>query len=211
MTEHPAQHRLEEAAIGEADEATRAHVEACEACRAYVAKLAAAARKFDAKALAEKASPVRTLAYGRVAWLLAPIAAAAIYMLLVRPPGPEPSPGERFKGDAPVVAAIVEHEGRQERIAGEVRVRAGDRVRVEVSVDRDRPIAAGVLEDDGAWTQLLAPAELDAGTHFSELAARFEDPLRPARILVGAPDAVARARADGGTDDVVVLRIVPAP
>jgi hypothetical protein len=218
---------LEEAAIDEASEATRAHLAECEACRRHVEKLRAGARAFaeqDAAPFlqmvargAEGERRARGLALTRIAWLAAPLAAAAIFVLLARPAaGPLLEPAAqtaRFKGGEPAVFAIVEH-GRgaeQERVTGEVRVRAGDRVRVEVSVDHPSPIVAGVLEDDGAWTQLLAPAELDAGTHFSDLAARFDDPVRPARILVGAPEAVARGRTGGDLAGVVVLRILPAP
>jgi hypothetical protein len=112
----------------------------------------------------------------------------------------------RFKGGL-VVAVVRDRGGRQERLAGPFPVRAGDRVRVEVSTDRDRPLAAGLLTDEGEWVTLLAPVALEAGTHYSELAARFDESPTRATLLVGDPEDVERARASRDFVRVVAWRV----
>ena len=127
----------------------------------------------------------------------------------VRPTaGPSTGPAAelRFKGGL-VVAVVRERGGRQERLAGPFQVRAGDRVRVEVSTDREGPLAAGLLTDEGEWVTLLAPVALEAGTHYSELAARFDESPTRATLLVGDPEEVGRARASRDFARVVAWRV----
>jgi len=221
-TEHPPAHRLDAIAAGDADEASEAHVKTCAACAAYVDGLRAEAEAWRAKAEPKafaaqvKARATRDSAKkrARVAWAIAPVlaAAAALVLWIGRAPSVDPighAPPEvasRFKG-GPVVAVVRDRDGRQERLEGDFAVRAGDRVRVEVALDHDAPIVAGLLAGDGTWTALLAPTELEAGTHFSELAARFDDAPVDAWLLVGAPDDVARARATKDTSGVVAWRV----
>jgi hypothetical protein len=112
----------------------------------------------------------------------------------------------RFKGGL-VVAVVRERGGRQERLAGPFQVRAGDRVRVEVSTDREGPLVAGLLTDEGEWVTLLAPIALEAGTHYSELAARFDESPTRATLLVGDPEEVGRARASRDFARVVAWRV----
>jgi hypothetical protein len=150
------------------------------------------------------------------------VAAAAVLLLvrsnvqegsLVTPsasPTTAPAPGdlERFKGGVSV-AVVRERDGAQERMVGEMGVRANDRVRVEVSVDRSQPISAAILEDDGTFTMLLAPAMLDRGTHYSERAARFDERPTHGVILVGEPSAVERAHTTRNFDGLTVIKLHP--
>jgi hypothetical protein len=230
--EHPSNHLLEEIASGGAHAETEAHIAACAACATYVDKLSSAARAFGESEEGDAERFIRKLAarseniektkakkraplWLRAVWVAAPLAAAALAVLVFWPPSAPPtelSPtprGDRFKG-ALQVAAIVDREGRQERVTGEVGVGPGDRLRLEVSLDRTGPIAGGILETDGTWTLLLAPTELEAGTHFSELAARFDDNPTTGFILVGEPDRIERARTTRDFTGLTVLRIVPA-
>jgi hypothetical protein len=229
MMEHPSNHLLEEIASGGAHAETEAHIAACAACATYVDELSSAARAFgeseegDAErfirklaARSEKTEKAKKRApfWLRAVWIAAPMAAAALAVLVFWPPSTPPAEltstprGDRFKG-ALQVAAIVDREGRQERVTGEVGVAPGDRLRLEVSLDRAGPIAGGILESDGTWTLLLAPTELEAGTHFSELAARFDDNPTTGFILVGEPERVERARASRDFTGLTVVRIVP--
>jgi hypothetical protein len=163
-------------------------------------------------------------ALAKVVWLGAPmLAAAAAIALWVRsgeplaPGGPStemsaPGMGTHFKGGLSVVAIRERGAGGiQERLSGPFEVAPSDRVRIEVAIDRDEPITAGLLSEDGTWTPLLAPTELAAGTHFSELAARFDDTPTDARLLVGSPDDVSRARETRQFEGVVAWRIRSEP
>jgi hypothetical protein len=228
MSEHPDSARLEEMAAGNADAETAAHVNECAACAAYVTSLATQAKAFaareDAAAFMAKVvaksralpqAPSRASAkWGRVMWIAAPLAAAAALLLLVRSPAHdgdrdrEPSAtSARFKGGVEL-AVVRERDGHQDRAAGEVRVRRGDRLRLEVSLDEERPIAAGILEIDGTWTPLFVPTVLEAGVHFSPEAARWSDDPKSGWILAGAPEEVDRARASKDFTKVSVLRIM---
>ena len=229
---HPPAHRLDAIAAGDADPGASAHVESCEACTLYVGRLREQSARFgaenDARAFVARVAarrgrePARSRV-ARVAWAMAPVlAAAAVLLLLVRVRPHESalapaatseqtvtasSPREaRFKGGL-VVVVVREREGAQQRFAGPLQVRAGDRLRVEVSTDHDGPLAAGLLTDEGDWVQLLAPSSLEAGTHYSERAARFDDSPARATLVVGDPAAVDRARRTRDFGGVVAWRV----
>ncbi len=158
---------------------------------------------------------VRPLVWARLAWIAAPLVAAAMFLLLARPPVPPledrtAHDSLHFKGGTEV-AAIVEREGHQERVTGEVRVRPGDRLRVEVGLDVEAPTVAGILEKSGTWTPLLPATLLEAGTHYSDEAARVDASGVDGWILVGRPDAVEHARQTRDFASVAVLPIVPVP
>jgi hypothetical protein len=116
----------------------------------------------------------------------------------------------RFKGELSVVV-IRERAGRQERIVGSFVVQASDAIRVEVSVDREEPVTAGLLTDEGDWVVLLAPAALGTGTRFSEQAARFDEKPTRATLLVGTPAAVDRARRTREFSGLVAWRVTSDP
>lgn len=166
--------------------------------------------------------------------LAAPLAAAAALVFLVRSPAApvrgltpkapdllasaeatrastSPTAETTFKGG--VQAAIIrDRAGAQERLVEDVRVEPGDRLRVEIGLDHEQVITAALLGDDGSWLELLPGTSLGPGTHFSERAARVDASPMSGTLLVGAPDAVARARASRATggaalDGVTAIRI----
>ncbi len=226
MTEHPPSHRLEALAAGDPDPDAEAHVAECDACREYLETLREDLQAWRTSPERERGlerlreaepapSNVRFLRWASVA--AAPLLVAAAVMLFIgKKPPPVGAPGAaassttaepgglRFKGP-PEVAVVVEHAGTQHRFTGPVVVRAGDKLRVEVSVARSMPIAAGVLTPDHHYVPLLLPAELDAGTHYSEKAARFDAQPTTGWVIVGSPDAVRAAQATGQLAGVTAL------
>lgn len=224
---HPAAYRLDAVAAGDDDEEVSDHVRACHDCAAYVGTLRHRAKAFREGAnahvhLARALERNRDRRRMRVIVVAAPVIAAAAMALLVlraRPPeptsvpGPEPTAqsGEtRFKGKLSV-AVIRERDGRQERIVGPFEVRASDRIRIEVSIDREAPLTAGLLTDGGEWVVLLAPVALSPGTHYSEGAAHFDETPTKATLLVGSPNAVDRARRTRDFDGLIAWRITNEP
>lgn len=224
---HPNALDLEALAVGEETSQTLAHtrhVEACVACRAYVARARGLTARVSVAPWLTEAR--RTEKRRRVTMLVvaaAPLAAAAAFLLVARgPSAPAPSatpvapstaagastatrillaqnePDTTFKG-GPQVAIVRERTGAQDRFVGTVRVRPGDRLRVEVALDRSQAILAGVRGDDGSWVELMPEAVRGAGTHFSEKSARIDATPSGGTIFVGAPEAVRRARETGDT------------
>lgn len=222
--EHPSGLELERLAVGEGDvaKAVSGHVETCAACRDYVARLRAGAERFAGDravgpfldGVLQRAEPSNVVPIGllrsRLLLGAAPLVAAAAVLLMLRaravPVTPQgdrapttDTPGETtFKGGM-ALAVVREREGVQERLVGDVDVRPFDRIRLELALEGTRPIAAGVLADDGTWGNLIAPAFLDGGTHFSELSVRFDATPRDGWIVVGDPADVARVRTDVGS------------
>lgn len=235
---HPAAHRLDAVAAGDADAGVAAHLATCDACTRHVAALRAESARFratsnpagfvaKAQAAAERRGCSRRAAsITRIGLVAAPLLAAALVLLGVRARPTDGGPGlpattaptrtsspvaadtvgSRFKGGL-VVAVVRERMGRQERLVGRLEVRAGDRLRVEVSTDHDGPLAAGLLTDTGEWVTLLAPVALEAGTHYSELDARFDETPTRATLLVGEPGDVERARTTRDFGGVVAWRV----
>lgn len=106
-------------------------------------------------------------------------------------------PGEpetSFKGGL-LVAVVRERDGDQRRFVSKVGIRGGDRLRIEVALDRSATILAGVLGEDGAFLDLMPEGVRAAGTHFSEQAAHFDSEPTRGWILVGPADAIARSKA----------------
>lgn len=232
MSEHPNPADLELVALGEGPAEASTHVATCAACADYVGHLTRGAEEFarsrpvepfiDAVArdrdhgtsrtsagTAGTVVPFERMLRRRLVWAVAPLAAAALVLFVLRPSLKGPREGavatlERpstesndttFKGGI-ALAVVRERSGAQERVVGEVEVRPFDRLRLELALDGARPIAAGVLAEDGTWASLFAPALLDGGTHFSELSVRFDDNPRDGWIVVGDPVAVERARRE---------------
>jgi hypothetical protein len=230
---HPAAPKLEAIAAGDDAGPIAAHLRVCEACASYVARLGDEAAAFRGRAdgaafvegvRARGAREARAEARkGRIAWLAGPALAAAAAMLLWlraspelpprgAPSGPASQPADvaRFKGGL-AVAAIRDREGGQERFTGPFDVEPLDRVRIEVAVDHEEPVTAGLLSDDGTWTPLLSPVSLPVGTHYSDLAARFDDSPMDAVLLVGSPREIERARATRNFEGVVAWRVKSRP
>ena len=100
----------------------------------------------------------------------------------------------RFKGGL-VVAVVRERERPQERFAGPLHVRAGDRIRIEVSTDHDGPLTAGLLTDEGEWVSSSRPG-CSRRAPTTRSWRRASTILADARdALVGDPADVERARA----------------
>jgi hypothetical protein len=123
-------------------------------------------------------------------------------------PNPSRLPGGEttFKGGVQL-AVVRERDGRQSRLTSRVTVRSGDRLRVEVALDRDVAILAAVLADDGSYLELMAPTQRARGTHFSEKSARIDDRPSGGVLVVGTPAEVARARSQKDFSGLVSLRI----
>jgi hypothetical protein len=219
---HPAVFRLDALAAGDRDQEAAEHLVACPECRAYVESVTAeflAAPRADAPMFVEEVVRAeQRRAVRRPAWVWAAasaVALAACLLLLVRTTGGPstdlPTRAEtHFKGGIQL-AVIRDRDGHQERLATSLPARAGDRVRIELGVDSARPVEAGILATDGTWTLLLAPAELEAGVHYSEEGARFQDDAVEGWILAGAPEAVEDARKRRNFDAVRVIPIVAEP
>lgn len=171
-------------------------------------------------AFAEPPPPAPGITQRRAAvFVLLPLVAAAAGMLLWLRTSPEPrgeivslrephemendphegskgvlsDPETSFKGGVQI-AAIRERDGDQGRFTSRVGVREGDRLRIEVALDRSGIILAGVLAEDGSFLPLLESAVRPPGTHFSDHAARFDHVPTHGWIIVGSEDAIARAR-----------------
>lgn len=203
----------------------------------------------DPRAASRAPASVARLEPKRKSWMVAtsvvaPLAAAAVIVVLARssftPPGPGPVPqpspttapappdtilmgtmppriGEsvprepdtQFKGGMQV-AVVRERDGRQARFSSMVPVRPGDRLRVEVALDHEQTIVGAVLADDGSYLELMPQAVRGPGTHFSERSAKIDAAPSRGTILIGTPEAVARARRARGTKDlggVATLRV----
>ncbi|MBX3228699.1 MAG: hypothetical protein KIT84_08605 [Labilithrix sp.] len=212
MTIHPNSLDLEAFAVGETSARVEEHLGACDACRTFVERLGAAK---PAAPRAPRSSGVR-----RVAGVVVPLAAAALFFFVLRrpappetAPAPAPSianearePGTTFKGGIQV-AVIRERGGEQRRFVEAAGIRPDDRLRVEIAIDREQVLVAGVLGDDGSWLELMGAATKSTGTHFSERSARVDaTPLRGI-VLVGSPEAVALARTTRRFDDVRTVRL----
>jgi hypothetical protein len=115
-------------------------------------------------------------------------------------------PSTSFKG-VRQVAVIRERDGEQKRFTGRVPVKEGDRLRVEVAIDRDQTIVAGVLSEDGSYLELMPPVARPTGTHYSEKSARVSAPASNGTILVGTEEQVARAKKHLPTTDLDEVRV----
>jgi hypothetical protein len=229
VIEHPRAERLEALAAGDDDAAASGHLEQCSACRAHVAELRAAAEQFAATAPKPEvfARRVAARARGGTHWLrwrplvaVAPAlltAAALVLFVRARSEGPPATgPGTegsvrvvdtvRFKGAGPL-SVIRERGGAQDRFAGKVAVKPGDALRLEVALDAEAVLAAGLLGEDGSVVELIAPKRLGPGTHFSELAARFDEHPVPGWLIAGDPASIERAKRERAPLGASALRV----
>jgi hypothetical protein len=248
MSEHPPSFRLDAHAAGDEEAAVGTHLSECGPCRTYVdaMKLGAAAfaadnetsaaaflsqlRGREPKAaesvpLVAAAQPTKAtgkmggnLRLVKVAWIAAPMLAAAAAVFFVVRPVPSPAPRlpmestarTRFKGDLQLTI-VRDRDGYQQKLSAEVPVRPRDRIRVEIGVSDERPIVVGMFGKDGTWVPLLLPAVLEAGTHISERAAQFDDSPTEGWILAGHPDAVESAKKTRIFDEIMAIPVVREP
>jgi hypothetical protein len=115
-------------------------------------------------------------------------------------------PDTQFKGGMQV-AVVRERGGAQARFSSTVRVKPGDRLRVEVALDREQAILGAVLADDGSYLELMPQAVRGPGTHFSERSAKIDAAPTRGMIIIGKPEAVARARETRSFNGVTTLRV----
>lgn len=231
---HPNSLDLEAFACGDAIATVSAHVDACDACRTFVDRLRdLPALKIDLPRAQARGRELVTSIFQRknLAAIGLPLAAAAILVIVFREPRPEVSavpnaatataaaaptadrilmatsePTTSFKG-VRQVAVIRERDGEQKRFTGRVPVKEGDRLRVEVAIDREQTIVAGVLGEDGSYLELMPPAVRPTGTHYSEKSARVSAPPSNGTILVGTEEQVARAKKHLPTADLDEVRV----
>lgn len=230
---HPNSLDLEAFACGDEIAAVSAHVDACEACRTFIEKLRdLPIPKIDLPAA--KATVTSIVQRKNLAAIALPLVAAAILVIVFRdrpqvvgdavPPsqatttapatattnwvlmGKTGDPVTAFKG-VRQVAVIRERDGEQQRFTGRVPVREGDRLRIEVAIDREQTIVAGVLSEDGSYLELMPPSVRATGTHYSEKSARVSAPPSNGTILVGTEEQVARAKRHLPTTDLDEVRV----
>jgi hypothetical protein len=208
---HPNSLDLEAFACGEEVSLVAGHLDACEACRAFVEKL----RGLPIPKL-ELPSAKKSNLYA----IGVPLAMAAAILLFLKSRKPEElvapapvaqstateEPTTSFKG-VRQVAVIRERNGEQKRFTGHVPVQEGDRLRIEVAIDREQTILAGVLSEDGSFLELMPAVSRPAGTHYSEKSARVSAPPSDGTILVGTEAEIARARQHQATTDVDSIHV----
>lgn len=115
-------------------------------------------------------------------------------------------PDTQFKGGMQV-AVVRDRAGAQARFSSTVRVRPGDRLRVEVALDHEQAILGAVLADDGSYLELMPQGVRGPGTHFSERSAKIDAAPTRGTIIIGSPEAVARARETRNLEGVTTLRV----
>ncbi|WP_394838565.1 hypothetical protein LVJ94_16840 [Pendulispora rubella] len=221
--EHPSAVQLEAYAVGHETSATRAHVEGCASCARYVDEIrhnaqafaqddVAAARFVGAvRAKQEAARDERSRRWRAGAWKMGAAVAFAAGTFLFLQFGPLSTPGHVVPSEGPVrfkggtqVTVIVEHAGLQSRQPGPLELEPGDRIRLEIALDHDERVAAGVLSNAGEWADLQAPTVLKAGTHYSEQSIQFDQEVPTGVILVGPAEAIEQARKNRDFPDSVV-------
>jgi hypothetical protein len=230
MTTHPNSLDLEAFACGEPIARVATHLPECTTCTAFVERLKGAAApptvRIDRLIDGAKHREQRRRFAFAASTVAVPLAAAAALLLFLRAPGDtkkpaassapsaveapiamaDPDPETTFKG-AIQIAVIRERSGQQSRFTDRVTVRPGDRLRVEVALDREQAILAAVMGEDGSWLELMPEGMRRAGTHFSERSARVDtSPLR-GTVIAGPPDAVARARATKQFEGVGIVHV----
>ncbi len=233
---HPNSLSLEAFACGEQRDTVADHLRECGVCTAFVERLRGALSAGPSRARAEAAvakvaarttprpaeNAARRRWFATASVLAVPLAAAAVLLLLVRTPGTretsptilpptvvapsDPSPETTFKGGVQV-AVVRERGGQQARFTGKVTVRPGDRLRVEVALDREQAILAALMGDDASWLELMSGETRRPGTHFSDRSARVDASPMNATLLVGTPEAVARARTMRLPEGVTAIRV----
>jgi hypothetical protein len=209
---HPALYQLETYAAGDRVPATVQHLADCDACKAQVEQLAAMYEtlpaedflaKIDARAKTADDAAVDNVVVGpwraRAAWVAGVGALAAGTYLFVGHTAPARQPtvvteeGVRFKGERLQLALVRERSGAQERLTKTVRVKAGDRVRAELVLERPGAVTVVLLRDDGKTWPMLAPTELKPGVNYSPEAIRFDAERFVGYVVAGDPESVELA------------------
>jgi hypothetical protein len=209
-TIHPGRFELERLWAEDLQPAERAaaarHVADCDRCAAYVAELGAdatarlaavPATEFSARLAARRGRrpgsrggrrAVRLAAFASV------MAAAAGWALLARDTGPTAtSDGVRFKGAG--LAVHVRRGDRTSILSSHDRIRAGDGLRIVVTLPARAPVAVWFVDEAGQVDALLdgESTTLERGEHALPGSATVESPCRDLLAVVAIGDAAARA------------------
>lgn len=205
---HPNSLDLEAFALGDAVPGIAEHVDRCPACTRFVGRVRAVQQSLSLQNAWNAVQRARSRAARRMflTAMAAAIPLAAGVILFVRSPPQTQEQGVRFKGSTQL-AVIRERGGEQERFTSHVRVRAGDRLRLEVALDRDQTVLGALVGDDGSYLELMPAARRGAGMHLSDLAARVDAKSLNATAVIGPEEAVVRARNVQRFDDLATLRI----
>lgn len=121
-------------------------------------------------------------------------------------PSPTTDPETTFKGTIQL-AVVRERSGEQARFSGHVKVRPGDRIRVEVALDREQAILGAVLADDGSYLEVMPAGVRGPGTHYSEKSARIDGSPTAGTVVIGSPEAVQLARVTKRFEGVTSIRV----
>ena len=148
----------------------------------------------------------------RLGWGAAVAAAAGLAAVLLAPGSlwpPPPQAGVRshgpelqHRGASSKFTAVRIRGGRKSRHVDSVSVRDGDKLYVEVHLDKAARLSAGLLQDDGTWSDLFEDRHIEAGT-YPVNRAKVLTPSRhadPGWLLVGPPSLVKEALAERRTD-----------
>lgn len=178
---HPSYLELDRLALGASDdEALKAHVTGCEACRAHLDAVAPAA-SVPAWVLRASAARPRRIAPWTSGALGVLALAAALALALLRPPR-EPDYDTR-KG-MPSVWVHVQHDDVASPWDG-TPLTPGDRIRLEIAPDAYRYVVVFArAADGGAPTLLYRDALAPHRPHVLPKAWRIDDDPRPERLAV---------------------------
>jgi hypothetical protein len=208
VTSHPSQLTLERSSVGDlpaADsDALAAHLDDCDPCRAMLAELEAAAvahraadpARFIAAVRARRQTELRRPRLLAIGAGLAVVAAAAVVILAAGgEPAPPAPPAIAFKGGAAV--AVYRLRGTIAAPLGPADgVRAGDRLRLVITLRRSARVAVWFVDEDGRVDPLLAaPIELGAGAQTLPGAVEVEAPCRDSVVAVAIGEAADRVTA----------------
>lgn len=230
MSDHPTPFALEAYRVDPSDPALTAHLDTCEECRGYLDDLGQHQRGFLADEgvdqflsrpgiAAELSRPLEPDKPGKRAflwWFLLPaagmIAAMTAVVLLpgpdVLPPGTTSEDVIRMKGTPAAVVRL--RQGKQTRVSGDVAIRPGDQLRVEVTLQKPRVLAVALIADNGEVMWLLREGSFEAGVHYPhDDAVTVTDPDTRGRLLIGRPGAVQQAVRTREYGGVRVIRLVP--
>ena len=221
MTGHPSSFQLEAAFVGEADPHVATHVQTCLQCRraldeletarssllatesasAFLARPAIQAALVEAPvAPSDKVVSLWAANRRRIAGVAMALAAGvAAVALLPRTDNRSPEAASdtvRMKG-VPVQLVVVRKRAADvTRHFGQVSIRAGDKLQIELTTSAAQRLTVGVLNEDGTWLPLTTNEAFAAGRHpIGTHALEVDDAPAPGWFIVGTAAAVAASRA----------------
>ncbi|MEL6185053.1 MAG: hypothetical protein AAFU79_10550 [Myxococcota bacterium] len=208
MTEpHLSAIEVELASVGELDPERQLHLQSCKLCQFEVEQLMRGAeafldaQPFEAFALgavkdALPPEPLRPVRWTRRAALGSGVMACAAAVALFV--GTSSPPELRLKGGSSFSAILARGSTQSEHV-GEVRIRAGDRLRFSVVLGEEATVRLELNEGEDAPLQLFDGGRMSPGQYFvPEAALRAEPPLIESRV---------RFYLDGTLADELYIRV----